>query len=237
MFPCKGDELFRLAYPNITDDELEKFKVFAGLLEEKNKVMNLTAITDADEVTVKHFIDSLSCYDERFFFPGAKVLDLGTGAGFPGIPLAIMHDDLKITFFDSLQKRLTFLKEVTTTLSYKQAEFLHGRAEEEAHKDIYREAFDIVTTRAVARLPVLVEWALPYVKTGGYFVALKGAAYAEEIEESKNALKILGGMVEVVEPKKLPGLEDKRAVLYIKKVKNSPVKYPRKPKVAVKNPL
>ena len=112
MFPCKGDELFRLAYPNITDDELEKFKVFAGLLEEKNKVMNLTAITDADEVTVKHFIDSLSW---------AKVLDLGTGAGFPGIPLAIMHDDLKITFFDSLQKRLTFLKEVTTTLSYKQA--------------------------------------------------------------------------------------------------------------------
>ena len=114
---------------------------------------------------------------------------------------------------------------------------MHGRAEEEAHKDIYREAFDIVTTRAVARLPVLVEWALPYVKTGGYFVALKGAAYEEEIEESKNALKILGGMVEVVEPKKLPGLEDKRVVLYIKKVKNSPVKYPRKPKVAVKNPL
>ena len=136
MFLCNGKTLFAEAQVAISEPQLEKFETFAQMLIEKNRVMNLTAITGADEVTVKHFIDSLTCYDETFFAAGASVLDLGTGAGFPGIPLAIMHDDLKITFFDSLQKRLNFLRDVTTAIGYKNASFLHGRAEEEAQKRV-----------------------------------------------------------------------------------------------------
>lgn len=237
MFLCNGKTLFAEAQVAISEPQLEKFETFAQMLIEKNRVMNLTAITGADEVTVKHFIDSLTCYDETFFAAGASVLDLGTGAGFPGIPLAIMHDDLKITFFDSLQKRLNFLRDVTTAIGYKNASFLHGRAEEEAHKKEFREFFDVVAARAVARLPVLAEWALPYVKIGGTFIALKGAAYEEELKNAINALKILGAEVESVQMKSLPGLTDIRAVIYIKKVKESPFEYPRKPKVAAKNPL
>ena len=204
MFLCNGKTLFAEAQVAISEPQLEKFETFAQMLIEKNRVMNLTAITEADEVTVKHFIDSLTCYDETFFAAGASVLDLGTGAGFPGIPLAIMHDDLKITFFDSLQKRLNFLRDVTTAIGYKNASFLHGRA---------------------------------YVKIGGTFIALKGAAYEEELKNAVNALKILGAEVESVQMKSLPGLTDIRAVIYIKKVKESPFEYPRKPKVAAKNPL
>lgn len=220
----------------LTEKQTKQFCLFQDMLLETNKVMNLTAITEPADVAVKHMADSLSCYDKTYFAPHARVLDLGTGAGFPGLPLLIYQPDLQMTFFDSLQKRLRFIQEVLQQVGL-QADCLHGRAEEMAHQAAYREQFDIVTSRAVARLPILAEWALPYVKQDGFFISLKGAQYEEEIQESKQALQILGGMVEEVRPVVLPGLADKRAVIYIRKTKASPKKYPRKPKLAAKNPL
>lgn len=221
----------------LEDYQIRQFCRFEELLLEMNKVMNLTAITDPGEVAVKHMADSLSCYDERYFPKDASLLDLGTGAGFPGIPLAIFRPDLTVTFFDSLQKRLNFLNEVCRETGLRKVAFLHGRAEEMAHQEAYREQFDLVTSRAVARLSILCEWALPYVRNNGLFIALKGAQYEEEIKEASNALRILGGTLEEVRPVTLPGLSDKRAVLYIRKSGTSPAKYPRKPKMAAKHPL
>lgn len=221
----------------LEDYQIRQFCRFEELLLETNKVMNLTAITDPGEVAVKHMADSLSCYDERYFPKDASLLDLGTGAGFPGIPLAIFRPDLTVTFFDSLQKRLNFLNEVCRETGLRKVAFLHGRAEEMAHQEAYREQFDLVTSRAVARLSILCEWALPYVRNNGLFIALKGAQYEEEIKEASNALRILGGTLEEVRLVTLPGLSDKRAVLYIRKSGTSPAKYPRKPKMAAKHPL
>lgn len=228
----KAAEAFGIA---LTAEQADRFCIFAERLIETNKVMNLTAITEPADIAVKHMIDSLSCYNEAWFPKGASVLDLGTGAGFPGLPLLIYRPDLKVTFFDSLQKRLTFLQGVTNELGLN-ASFLHGRAEEMAHKDAYRERFDVVASRAVARLQILAEWALPYVAPEGVFISLKGAQYEEELAEAEHALAVLGGTA-TVRPIHLPGLDDKRAVIYIKKIKKSPSKYPRKPKMAAKNPL
>ena len=192
---------------SITEDQLRQFDVFQEALIETNKVMNLTAITEPKEVAIKHMADSLSCYEEDCFTAGASVLDLGTGAGFPGLPLLIYRPDLKVTFFDSLQKRLTFLQKLVDQLGLS-AEFLHGRAEDAAHQPVYRSAFDVVTSRAVARLNVLAEWALPYVKQGGYFISLKGAQYEDELKEAENALKMLGGKVARVKAVEIPGLDE-----------------------------
>lgn len=221
----------------LEEHQVQQFCRFEEMLLETNKVMNLTAITEPGEVAVKHMADSLSCYDEKYFPEGASLLDLGTGAGFPGVPLAIFRPDLVVTFFDSLQKRLNFLRDVCRETDLGQVAFLHGRAEEMAHQEAYRERFDLVTSRAVARLSILCEWALPYVRKDGLFIALKGAQYEEEIKEASHALRILGGMLEEVRPVTLPGLSDKRAVLYIRKSGMSPAKYPRKPKMAAKHPL
>lgn len=216
--------------------QLDQFTTYYKLLIETNKTLNLTAITDPHEVAVKHMVDSLTALSP-VFKDQAKVLDLGTGAGFPGIPLAIWRPDLQITLFDSLQKRLKFLQTVITHLGLKSVTTLHGRAEDLAHQNDHREAYDIVTSRAVARLTILLEWSLPYVKVGGSVVALKGAIYEEEIDSSDLALQTLGGKIETVNTVTLPTLDDKRAVIYIKKVKNTPKKYPRKPKDIKAKPL
>lgn len=220
-----------------TDRQIEQFNTYFELLIETNKSLNLTAITDPHEVAVKHMVDSLSCLDEHVFTEGATVLDLGTGAGFPGIPLAIMRPDLRITLFDSLQKRLRFLEGVISQLGLTNVVTLHGRAEETAKLSDYREQFDIITSRAVARLAVLAEWSLPFGRIGGYLVALKGAAYEEELQEAKKALDILGKATVQVKPVTLPTLDDKRAVLYVKKTAPTPKKYPRKPKDIKERPL
>lgn len=219
-----------------SDQVAHDFYQYYVHLIKTNKFLNLTAITEAHEVVVKHMIDSLSCYDSLIFKDGVSIIDVGTGAGFPGIPLAIYNRNLKITLFDSLQKRLRFLEEVKDILHLNNVSTLHGRAEDMSHKK-YREAFDIATSRAVARLPILAEWVLPYVKEGGYFISLKGAAYEDEIVEASNALHILGGKLEEIRPISLPTLDDKRAVLFIKKVKICPKKYPRKPKDIKEKPL
>lgn len=232
---AKQLEAFGLAYRGA---QIDAFALFYERLIETNKVMNLTAITDPKEVAIKHIVDSLSAYDSRYFQAGSRLIDIGTGAGFPGIPLAIFDESLEVTLFDSLKKRLTFLEEVIGILHMEgRVKTLHGRAEDMAHKADYREAFHLGTSRAVARFPVLLEWSLPFVVEGGHFIALKGAAYEEEAQESQKALSTLGGKLLEVRPVKLPTIDDKRAVLVVKKEKATPQKYPRKPKVIKERPL
>lgn len=221
----------------VSEKQLQQFELFYHRLIEKNKVMNLTGITDPKEVMIKHFIDSLFVFDEKLFTTGTQVLDLGTGAGFPGIPLAIYLPHVEFVLFDSLQKRLGFLEEVKEELGLTNIRMLHGRAEDVDHDALHREAYDIVTSRAVARLPVLLEWGLPFVKQGGMCLAMKGAAYEAECMESKKALAVLGGDVVRCKRVELPTIEDIRAIVYIEKIKKTPKQYPRKPRIIKINSL
>ena len=221
----------------ISPEQIEAYHQYYQLLIEWNEKINLTAITEPNAVAVKHIIDSLSCYDPKIFHPGAKLIDVGTGAGFPGLPLKIWQKDLNVTLLDSLQKRVNFLTTVVEQLGLENVEVIHSRAEEGAKQGFYRERYDIAVSRAVARLSVLSELCMPFVKVGGYFVALKGAQYQEEINDGKRAIQLLGGKVETVVPIKLPGLDDIRAVIYIKKIEATPHSYPRKAGTPEKNPL
>ncbi len=207
------------------------------LLLEWNQKMNLTAITAPQEVAVKHMIDSLSCYRADIFTDGASVVDVGTGAGFPGIPLKIYRPAIQLTLLDSLNKRLNFLQTVVDSLGLDGVALVHARAEEAGQNKLYREKYQVAVSRAVARLNILCELCLPLVKTGGWFVALKGAQYEEEAREAAAALTALGGSIELVQPVSLPGLADKRAVIYIRKVAATPPGYPRKAGTPEKKPL
>ena len=219
----------------LTDIELEKFTIYFQTLIEWNEKMNLTAVTDPHDVAVKHMIDSLSCYDEKIFKQGASVIDVGTGAGFPGLPLKIFRPDLKLTLFDSLNKRISFLKAVADMVGISDITFIHSRAEDGGKNKQLREQYDIAVSRAVARLHILCEWCLPFVSVGGFFIALKGYQYNEEINEAQGAIQALGGEIAKIEKIKLPGLDDVRAVIYIKKNRKTPSIYPRRPGVAEKN--
>lgn len=221
----------------LTAGQLKAFHTYYELLIEWNQKMNLTAITEPQEVAVKHMIDSLSCYDREVFKPGCSMIDVGTGAGFPGLPLKIMHSSFRLTLLDSLNKRVNFLQCVVRALGLSGVEVIHSRAEDGARQKLYRELFDVAVSRAVARLNILCELCLPFVKVGGYFVALKGAQYQQEIDEAKNAIALLGGRLERVQAVKLPDIEDSRAVIYIKKVKPTINIYPRRPGLPEKNPL
>ena len=221
----------------LTERMTEQFELYYELLLAWNEKINLTAITEPKEVAIKHMIDSLSCLDEKVFPMGASVIDVGTGAGFPGIPLKIFRPDLKLTLLDSLNKRIKFLQEVVERLELNEVECIHARAEEGARNKALREKFDVAVSRAVARLQVLAEYCMPFVRIGGSFVALKGMKYAQEAEEGQRAIKALGGTACRAVPVQLPSLEDKRAVLYIKKVKATPKTYPRKAGTPDKNPL
>lgn len=219
-----------------SEKQLEQFSLYFDLLIETNKVMNLTAITEPEEVAVKHIIDSLLAYDEKVF-PGKLLADVGTGAGFPGIPLKIYCPELKVVLLDSLAKRLKFLENVIETLGLKDITCVHLRAEDAGQNKDHREKYDLVTARAVARLSVLSEYCLPLVKQGGYFIAMKGSKFVEEIAEGRTAVGILGGEIISAEEVKLPGLDDGRAIIRIRKIKKTPVKYPRKAGVPEKQPL
>ena len=221
---------------SFSEKQLEQFSLYFDLLIETNKVMNLTAITEPEEVAVKHIIDSLLAYDEKVF-PGKLLADVGTGAGFPGIPLKIYCPELKVVLLDSLAKRLKFLDNVIETLGLKDITCVHLRAEDAGQNKDHREKYDLVTARAVARLSVLSEYCFPLVKQGGYFIAMKGSKFVEEIAEGRTAVGILGGEIISAEEVKLPGLDDGRAIIRIRKIKKTPVKYPRKAGVPEKQPL
>lgn len=221
----------------LSDSQLIAMDTYYRLLIEWNEKINLTAITQPQDVAVKHMIDSLSCYQPEIFRPDTSLLDVGSGAGFPGIPLKIYQPGLPLTLMDSLNKRLLFLREVSDTLALTQVAVVHARAEEAGQSRQYRANFQVVVSRAVARLNVLCELCLPFVKTGGHFIALKGAQYEDEVSEAAKAIALLGGKIEEIKPVALPGLTDKRAVIYIKKVTATPPEYPRRPGTPEKKPL
>ena len=222
---------------NLSEKQLEQFEKYFQLLIEWNEMINLAAITDPKEVAIKHMIDSLSCWNEELFDENIKVIDVGTGAGFPGIPLKIFKPGIKLTLLDSLNKRIVFLRTVVDELGLKNVECIHARAEEGARNKELREQFDLVVSRAVARLSVLAEYCLPFVKINGTFAALKGMKYAQETQDGKKAVSILGGSTPDCVEIRLPDLDDKRAVIYIKKEKSTPKAYPRKAGTPDKNPL
>ena len=222
---------------SLTPKQLGQFELFYKMLIETNKSMNLTAITDEDEVIEKHFIDSLSCRRVVDMSQIRTCIDVGTGAGFPGIPLKIFCPSLKVVLIDSLAKRLNFLQNVIEALQLQDIECVHLRAEDAGKNAAHREKYDIVTARAVARLSVLAEYCLPLVKTGGMFIALKGSKYKEEINDAAEALNILGGKLVSARQVELPGLDDGRAGVALKKVKPSPKAYPRKAGLPEKHPL
>ena len=220
---------------SVSSEQLESFEKLAELLVEQNKTMNLTAITDPDGIAVKHFADSISILSTFEFEKGAKVLDVGTGAGFPGIPLLIMRPDLDLTMLDSTAKKLRYVADTVDSLGLN-ANVLHSRAEEAAQKPDYRESFDIVCSRAVAALNILCEYCLPFVKKGGIFAAMKGTKAQEEIVLAKNAIKTLGG--EIIDQKSFT-LSDgaERTIIIIKKVSHNLPKYPRPSAQIAKKPL
>lgn len=220
---------------SIENDKIKQFEKLAELLVEQNKTMNLTAITDPDGIAVKHFADSISVLNAAKFDKKARVLDVGTGAGFPGIPLLIMRPDLDLTMLDSTAKKLKYVANTVEELGLT-ANVLHTRAEEAGQSKEYRETFDIVCSRAVAALNVLCEYCLPFVKVGGVFVAMKAAKAQEEIEGAKTAIKLLGG--QIVDKKSFT-LSDggERNLIIIKKISHVPPKYPRVSAQIAKKPL
>ena len=226
----------------ISDDQINCFEKYYELLIEKNKVMNLTAITDKEDVIVKHFIDSIALIpyllDKGINTNNElKIIDIGTGAGFPGLPLKIMMLDVKFTLLDSLNKRVSFLNEVIDELKLKDIEALHGRAEDYASDNKYREKYDICVSRAVANLSTLSEYCIPFVKEDGFFISYKAGESEEEINNSKNAIKILGGKINKVEEFVLPGTDASRVFVFIRKQELTDKKYPRKAGVPAKKPL
>lgn len=221
----------------IDDIKIDKFEKYKDLLIEWNKNINLTAIEDEKEIYIKHFIDSVSTLTTGYIKNTDKIIDVGTGAGFPGIPLKLCIDNLNLTLLDSLNKRINFLKEVCASINLESVEFIHGRAEDFGQDINYREKYDIATARAVAGLPILLELCVPFIKLGGYFICLKGPSLNEELKESKKAMEVLG--VEFVEKIDigLPYTDIKHKILILKKVKNTPTKYPRKAGKPSKSPI
>lgn len=221
---------------SLTDFQIEQFMDYYELLIERNKVMNLTAITEFKDVIQKHFLDSLSMV--KVFNPRSeRILDLGTGAGFPGIPLKIAYPELTVVLMDSLNKRIHFLEEVINTLKLENITAIHGRAEDYGRTAPYRESFDLCVSRAVAKLPTLSEYCLPFVKSGGYFIPYKSGQVEEEMISSGEAVKILGAVIEKAEKFTLPGTDIDRTLILIHKLKVTPKKYPRPAGKPSKEPL
>lgn len=221
----------------LTENQYEQFDKYYELLVEWNKVMNLTGITEYEEVNEKHFVDSLSIVKIQDLKNIESVIDIGTGAGFPGIPLKIAFPHLKITLLDSLNKRIKFLNEVIDQLGLQNIETIHGRAEDSAKQKEYRESYDLCVSRAVANLSTLSEYCLPYVKEGGFFIPYKSGEIEEELKNSERAVKILGGDIKDIVKFELPGTDIKRSFIKIEKKEHTAKKYPRKAGLPAKEPL
>ena len=211
----------------LTAEQIGQFSVYNEMLLDWNTRMNLTALTAPEDVAVKHIIDSLTAYDAALFDGARTLIDVGTGAGLPGIPLAVYVPHLTVTLLDALNKRVRFLTEVTAAMGLQNVRCIHARAEEAARTAEHRAAYDIAVSRAVARLPVLLEYTLPFVRVGGTLLALKGRAYAEEQKEARRAAEVLGGGRITARPVHLPGLDDVRAILMVTKERQTPAAYPR----------
>ena len=219
----------------LSDKQIAQFNLYYELLNAKNKVMNLTAITEYNDVVKKHFIDSMMISRVLDMKKIKSLCDVGTGAGFPGIPLKIVYPHLHLTLVDSVGKRVNFLSEVVEKLDLEDVEAIHSRTEDLAHNSKYREKYDLVTARAVASMNVLSEYCIPYAKIGGYFAAYKSGNIEEEIENAKNAVKTLGGKIEKTDMFEL--YEMGRSIVLIRKVNTTPKIYPRKAGTPSKNPL
>ena len=219
----------------LTEEQIEKFYNYMNLLIEWNKKINLTAIVEPKDIILKHFIDSLTIV--KYIKKGETIIDVGTGAGFPGIPLKIVRDDLKITLADSLNKRINFLNEVINKLDLKNIETIHTRAEELGKNKKYREKFDIATSRAVANMSTLSEYLIPFIKVEGKCICMKSSDIDTELENAKNAINILGCKIESKDKFNLPNSDLGRSVIILKKVKNTPSKFPRKAGTPAKEPI
>lgn len=236
---------------SLDDTQLDQLDIYYKILVEWNEFMNLTGITEYDEVLCKHFVDSLAikkavadiCKEDKElgglldFSKDISVIDVGTGAGFPGLPIKIAFPHTKVYLLDSLNKRVKFLNEVIDRLELKNIEAVHARAEDEARKQDIRESFDLGVSRAVANLATLSEYVMPFVKVGGYFVSYKSGDVEDEIKEAENAVKKLGGEIKHIYKFELPGTDSRRSFVFIKKIKEIPKKYPRKSGLPSKEPL
>ncbi|MBU3190058.1 16S rRNA (guanine(527)-N(7))-methyltransferase RsmG [Clostridium bowmanii] len=219
------------------EKKYEQFMKYKDLIKEWNEKVNLTAIKEDEEIIKKHFIDSMKVFKFQGLKNAKTVIDIGTGGGFPGIPMKIIKPEINIVLLDSLNKRINFLNEVILNLQLEKIKAIHGRAEDFAQDRQYREKFDVAVSRAVANLTVLSEYCLPYVKVGGYFVAMKGPAVEEEIKASKNAIRMLGGRIEHIEKVQIEDSDLDHNLVIISKISGTHKKYPRKAGMVAKSPL
>ncbi|MFL0250105.1 16S rRNA (guanine(527)-N(7))-methyltransferase RsmG [Clostridium neuense] len=221
----------------INEEKYSKFVKYKDLMKEWNEKVNLTAITDDREIIIKHFVDSIKAFEFKELNNSVKIIDVGTGAGLPGIPIKIINDSAEVLLLDSLQKRINFLNEVITQLNLNGIKTIHGRAEDLGADLNYREKFDIAISRAVANMAVLTEFCLPFVKKNGYFIALKGPAVQEELSEAKKAISLLGGKIEDVIQVNFKDSDLKHNLVIVKKIKPTPKQYPRKAGTVSKKPI
>lgn len=222
---------------NVSEEVIDKLMLFMKIMLEWNEKINLTAITEENEVFVKHFLDSATCLSTGYIKEGMRVIDVGTGAGFPGIPVKLLEPGIEMTLLDSLNKRISYLNEVVTTLGLKKVMTVHARAEEGGSNEEHREAYDIALSRAVAAMNVLCEYCMPFIKVGGFFICQKGPDIDEELKEAGTAIKILGGAVREVREYRLPFSDIKHNIIIIEKVADTPTKYPRKPGKPAASPI